>query len=263
MIKGLDHVVILVRDLTAAVRDYSALGFTVVPGGEHADGASHNALVAFADGSYLELIAFKGAVPKEHPFYRAGVDQGMMTYALMPDEIQQTVQEARARGLEMSAPRSGGRLRPDGKRLEWQTSQPPSHDLPFLCYDVTPRELRVPGGDAHKHANRAVGIQRLGIAVTDIAASKQHYTALLGPEAALGDIHPPDGTLRSAFQVGGTTIVLMQPAGDALLKEYLQARGEGPYRMDVQVEGANARHGHVEPEASCGVMLKFTGPAGK
>jgi hypothetical protein len=57
--------------------------------------------------------------------------------------------------------------------------------------------------------------------------------------------------------------VLMQPTGDVLLKEYLQSRGEGPYRMDVQVEGAGARHGQVEPEASCGVMLKFTGRAGK
>jgi catechol 2,3-dioxygenase-like lactoylglutathione lyase family enzyme len=263
MIKGLDHVVILVRDLDQAVRDYTALGFTVVPGGEHADGKSRNALVAFADGAYLELIAFMGAVPQEHPFYRTGVDQGLITYALLPDEIQQTVQEAQARGLAMSAPRSGGRLRPDGVRLDWQTSQPPTRDLPFLCYDVTPRDLRVPGGDAHNHANGAVGIQRLGIGVEDIKESKKRYSALLGPDSALGDIHPPDGTLRSAFQVGGTTIVLMQPAGDALLKEYLQLRGEGPYRMDVHVEGAEARHGQVDPEAACGVLLRFALHAGR
>jgi len=55
----------------------------------------------------------------------------------------------------------------------------------------------------------------------------------------------------------------MQPAGDSMLKEYLQARGEGPYRMDARVEGVNARQEHVEPEASCGVMLKFVGTAGK
>ena len=44
------------RDLAAAVQDYNALGFTVVPGGEHTDGASYNTLVAFANGSYLAAM---------------------------------------------------------------------------------------------------------------------------------------------------------------------------------------------------------------
>lgn len=263
MIKGLDHVVILVRDLDAAVRDYTALGFTVMPGGEHADGASHNALVSFADGSYMELIAFRGAVPKEHPFYREGVEEGLITYALLPGNIERTVQEARERGLGMTQPRSGGRLRPDGVRLEWQTSQPPTRDLPFLCYDVTPRELRVPGGKAQKHRNGVVGIQSLGIAVEDVGESKKRYAALLGPEASLGDSSPAGGTIMSSFQVGGTTIVLMQPTSDKHLKEYLQHRGEGPYNMDLRTQGAGAGQRHVDPKASHGVILSFIEPSGK
>ncbi|MCW5883173.1 MAG: VOC family protein, partial [Anaerolineae bacterium] len=59
MLKGIDHIVILVHDLAQAQADYAALGFTVVPGGEHTGGATHNARVAFADGSYVELLAFK------------------------------------------------------------------------------------------------------------------------------------------------------------------------------------------------------------
>jgi catechol 2,3-dioxygenase-like lactoylglutathione lyase family enzyme len=38
----LDHLVILVRDLDRAVRDYEGLGFTVTPGGKHADGLTRN-----------------------------------------------------------------------------------------------------------------------------------------------------------------------------------------------------------------------------
>ena len=68
MLKGIDHVVILVKNLDQAVADYTQLGFNVVPGGEHTDGATHNALVAFADGSYLELIAFKREAP-EHRWW--------------------------------------------------------------------------------------------------------------------------------------------------------------------------------------------------
>jgi catechol 2,3-dioxygenase-like lactoylglutathione lyase family enzyme len=54
----LDHVVILVAELERAIADYTTLGFTVQRGGTHAGGSTHNALVGFADGSYLELIAF-------------------------------------------------------------------------------------------------------------------------------------------------------------------------------------------------------------
>ena len=57
MLKGIDHLVIVVPELEAAVATYRGLGFTVVPGGRHPIG-THNALIAFTDGSYLELIAF-------------------------------------------------------------------------------------------------------------------------------------------------------------------------------------------------------------
>ena len=38
---------------------------TVVPGGTHADGATHNALVVFADGAYIELPAWRAPAPEE------------------------------------------------------------------------------------------------------------------------------------------------------------------------------------------------------
>ncbi|HKX52110.1 MAG TPA: VOC family protein [Candidatus Binatia bacterium] len=57
MFLGIDHLVIVVKDLEQAANDYQQLGFTVVPGGKHPVG-SHNVLISFADGSYLEVIAF-------------------------------------------------------------------------------------------------------------------------------------------------------------------------------------------------------------
>src|SRR5216684_222849 len=56
MLKGIDHIVIVVRDLDAAVADYGRLGFTVVRGGRHPSMGTHNALIAFSDGAYFELI---------------------------------------------------------------------------------------------------------------------------------------------------------------------------------------------------------------
>lgn len=47
----IDHVVIGVYDLGQAVTDYRAAGFNVIPGGRHADGLTHNALIVFQDGT--------------------------------------------------------------------------------------------------------------------------------------------------------------------------------------------------------------------
>lgn len=203
MIFGLDHLVILVRDLDAAVRDYTELGFTVVPGGEHTGGVSHNALISFDDGSYIELFAFKGDAPPDHPFYREGLNEGPVTFALLPDNIESTVEEAQQRGLAMEPPKDGGRLRPDGRRIEWRTSQPPARYLPFLCADVTPRDLRVPWGEALKHPNGVSGITRVHVAVDNPEQAVADYSALLG-------LAPEQGWKGgvASFQLGSTAVEL-------------------------------------------------------
>src|SRR5215218_9474674 len=155
MIQGIDHAVILVNDLAAAQRDYVALGFTVVAGGENAGGRTHNALVAFADGSYLELIAFKPPLPGQPApsgeeglsplsrrwLARAAAGEGLLDFALLPTAMADDVAAARARGLALDGPFPGGWRRPDGQEIAWQTATSPTPDLPFLCGDVTPREL--------------------------------------------------------------------------------------------------------------------------
>src|SRR5438045_2309113 len=180
---GLDHVVILVNDLEAASADYAGLGFTVIPGGEHADGTTHNALIAFADGAYLELIAFRRPAPDGHIFRPAEEGwEGIVAFALLPSNIRDVIEAARDRGLEIEGPREGGRVRPDGQRVSWEIGRPDAHDLPFLCADVTPRDLRVPGGAARQHPNGVVGITGVCVAVSHLAASVERYRALLGAE---------------------------------------------------------------------------------
>ncbi len=206
MIQSIDHIVILVSDLEEAVRDYTELGFNVVPGGEHTGGVSHNALIAFEDGSYIELIAFRGPVPADHHFYREGVTEGLITFALLPGAIETDVAAARARGVEYDGPTPGGRLRPDGTRIEWQIATPHTHDLPFLCADVTPRELRVPGGDAHIHKNGATGIAYITIETRNLQESIIRYRDLLDIEPTISKGEDIDTT--AWFALGGSNIIL-------------------------------------------------------
>ncbi len=231
----LDHVVILVADLGAAVRDYAALGFTVEPGGTHAEGTTHNALVVFGDGSYLELIAF--LKPDARHRWGAWAErswEGFVDFALLPDSVPRVVDAARGCGLAYEGPIAGGRVRPDGERLEWQLGTPPTPDLPFLCGDLTPRTLRVPEGQARVHANGVQGVAAVTVAVADLDASLARWRTLLGVHAD-EDVRtlamPGLGVRQAVLRLGSTTLLLAAPGPDeresAALRQLLAASGEG------------------------------------
>ncbi len=153
MLKGIDHVVVVVADLEAAIESYGELGFTVVRGGKHNIG-THNALLAFADGSYIELIAFLAPV-KGHPWYAAlSAGSGLVDFCMRTDDLRADVDAFRRAGVSIGDPGAMTRDRPDGYRLSWVLSipNPPFNgSVPFLIKDETPRDERVP---ARAHASK-------------------------------------------------------------------------------------------------------------
>jgi catechol 2,3-dioxygenase-like lactoylglutathione lyase family enzyme len=219
MITMVDHVVILVHDLAQAITNYEALGFTVVPGGEHTDGSTHNALIGFDDGTYLELLAFKRENEQHRWWRHVATGEGLIDFAVLPSDPDSDVAAARERGLEMVGPFAGGRNRLDGVRLEWKTAFATAEETPFFCGDVTPRELRVPGGEAVKHANGVVGIAEVVVAVQDAPLSAARYAALLGVEPVLA------GSF-ARFTLGSGAIEL-RGSDDPQVAEQLAKRGEG------------------------------------
>ena len=233
---ALDHIVIAVADLDAAFADYRKLGFTVLRGGEHANGITHNVLVILEDGAYLELIAWKRPDPGNRwseVFQRAG--EGFVDYALLPGDIGAVVSAAQKRGLDMADPMPGGRNRPDGERLEWQTARSPQSDVPFLCGDVTPRRLRVQEGDVRRHPNGITGVAALKVAVQDLDASLTRNAALLGADGKVetGNATVAGAPARTAVLTlgNGTRVTLASPTGTGALADHLSARGEGPFSV--------------------------------
>ena len=177
MLRQLDHVVLVARDLNSAIADHRRRGFTVTPGGEHADGVTHNALISFADGSYLELVAFRDlGRALAHRWWKIAADGGgLADFALLSDDI--TADSAALADLVKIPPKDGGRIRPDGVELKWRTAvlKPP---LPFVIEDITARDLRVPGGAAAEHANGATGIATVTIGAVDVADAEWRYATL-------------------------------------------------------------------------------------
>ena len=177
MLRQLDHVVFVVRDLQSAIDDYRRRGFTVTSGGQHADRITHNALVPFSDGSYLELAAFRDLSRSlNHRWWHIAAEGGgYADFALLSDDL--AADTAALGALVKTPPRGDGRTRPDGVELKWRTVVLKA-PLPFIIQDVTPRELRVPGGAATDHANGAMGIASLVVGATDISDAEWSYAVL-------------------------------------------------------------------------------------
>jgi catechol 2,3-dioxygenase-like lactoylglutathione lyase family enzyme len=245
----LDHIVIGVSDLAQTIVDYRSLGFTVVEGGKHPGRTSHNALVVFEDGAYLELIAWQAPAPEER-WYRVRSEHGdgLVDFALLPDNTVTVLAAARARGLTtLNGPIDGGRVRPDGERLQWQTARHATPDLPFLCGDVTPRALRVPEGDVRVHPNGTRGVAALAVGLHDLDASLIRYRALLGTgaaDAATPFVLPGTGLRLAVLPLAAAKLVLLSPASAApvagepdiagALRRRLASRGEGPCALSLR-----------------------------
>ena len=185
MVTRLDHLVILVGDLAVAVRDYESLGFAVTPGGEHADGLTHNALIPFEDGSYLELVAFLDPDdPRDNVWgWRRFLSSGgLIDYCVASDDLAADAHRLEGLGFDVDGPADGGRRLPGGAGIRWRVARIRQDGmvLPFLIEDLTPRSSRVPSGPPAEHPNGATGISRLEIATPDPEGAARTLAALIG-----------------------------------------------------------------------------------
>jgi catechol 2,3-dioxygenase-like lactoylglutathione lyase family enzyme len=276
----LDHVVLAVRNLARAIRHFESLGFTVVRGGEHASGRTHNALIAFADGSYLELLALKrwsqrtllrvlgsigalGAITARLPLReRRFVEQfiaggGLVDFAILSHDIDGAIAAMRERGIAVDGPLAQGRTRPDGQRLSWKLAMPRAGDLPFIIADVTPRALRVPDGAARRHRNAVMGIASLVMAVMRLDVSAERYGGLLGAEPERISREPVPGARTVDFILGSTAITLVQPTNAASpVGRFLALSGERPYAIRLHTSrrvGAEA----LDPARTEGARIEL------
>lgn len=243
----LDHLVVLVHDLSQATKDYESLGFRVASGGKHADGLTRNALIPFKDTTYLELVAFLDRNDPRDNLWRwrsAGVS-GLIDWCVASDDLRAQIQTLSRYGLEAGDPFEGGRRLPDGTELKWRTVRfkQEGRALPFLIEDLTPRETRVPGGRATEHPNGATGIAGLTIAVADLDQSAALFGALSGDEElerrSVQDLHAVEYKVRA----GPHAIGLVAPTEQqGPIQGHLDARGPGPFgiALTTKKEGSSA-----------------------
>lgn len=241
MLTGIDHIVIVVNDLAAASTQFEAAGFTVTPGGSHPTG-THNSLIPFQDGSYLELIAIENAeLAKGHPWFeRMAGKEGFVTFAVGADPLDYELERLASRGIAAVDRKDGARSRPDGQLLQWKSSalqSDPPVFLPFLIQDVTDHDLRVPGGDAAEHKNGVKGITGLTIVTGNVEQAMTPYGQMLSAPVAALD-HGFEGVQQGwRYFIEEYWVDLIQPpAGDSALAAFRTTYGDGIYQLYLTVD---------------------------
>ena len=177
-----DHVVIVVDDLDHAVAAFSSEGFNVVSGG--INGPTHNAIIAFSDGTYIELISLRSKIVRRafqcahtlgllrlrrrlrNDFTNRlltwfGSNQGFMDLCVRAESLDELSQPSKRLGYTFTPSVPFARTRPDGMKVMWRLMGACDLAAPFYIEDVTARRLRIPDGEAQSHPNGALGILRI------------------------------------------------------------------------------------------------------
>lgn len=205
-----DHAIVVVSSLPESVNSFERAGFTVTPGGKHDAVPTENALVCFADGGYLELLATRdretrtelrrlraterwelhvrgvSAVARRFLPLLAGPD-GVADWVVRSESIARDAPRLRAAGVVASGPVEMSRERPDGERIAWQLLLPESPLHPFRIADRTPRERRVPE-DEHSttHANGATGVAAVHLRAPVVPLAALDLGGALGVVPVIG-----------------------------------------------------------------------------
>ncbi|MEO3433279.1 VOC family protein [Inquilinus sp. CAU 1745] len=201
---GIDHPLILVRDIEAAVRRFRALGFTVTPVGRHPWGTS-TALAMF-DGCLIELMSvYDEGLIDERPAgtFRFGRHirdhleerEGISLLALHSEDADGDEAALRDRGIACQGTIEFGRdvTLPDAGADRTATTLKIIHDpaLPrlsnFLCHQHRPDLIYVPAW--MDHPNGAFGIRQVTIlaAEADQPRVRRRLAGLYG-ESAIFDL---------------------------------------------------------------------------
>jgi hypothetical protein len=229
MIQAIDHLVIAVNDLDRAAEDYERLGFSPIPGGKHPVG-SHNALISFRDGSYLELIGFYREAADHRWWDALGKGERLVDFCFQTDELRGDTKKLREAGVAINDPVPWSRRRPDGYELKWLLSLATgSHRgiAPFLIEDITPRTERIP--QQFHQPNGIAGIEKIIAAVAELEEIDKWYNALLsaaGQPVSNADLGA-DG-LRYSFGPHALEFLVPRHPASPLI-DWIRRFGPSPY----------------------------------
>jgi hypothetical protein len=207
---GIDHAVVMVRDLDKAAESWRSLGFTVSPRGTHSAHMGTGNYTIMLDPDYIELLGV--LAPTEHNApARALLEtrEGIERVAYTATDSAAGAEEIRARGYVPLGPNDFERpvTMPDGsfsaakfRTFQWPVKEAPAGMRIFACQHKTRDTVWIP--ELMRHANGAKHLRQVVLVAPDPAQEAAHLSRLTDREARKdsdGALAVPSGGERADF----------------------------------------------------------------
>lgn len=231
---NVDHAGICAYQLEPLQKAFAAMGLETIYGGAHSTSGTHNALLGFDDGSYLELIAPNpdSAVKTKTNDYDALKPDRAQTcfWATGSRNILNDVLQLRKLGFEIQSPQLGSRKRPDGILVVWDTAafdeKSGGDILPFFIQDRGLRSIRIKPSPSVA-GSELRGIEWVVTGVKDLDASIALIRKAYGWPAPTLASDTAFGARMAYF--AGTPVILAAPLDkSSWLNGQVEKFGQGP-----------------------------------
>jgi len=209
-IVGIDHAVIMVRDLDQAAANWTKLGFTVSPRGTHSAHMGTGNYTIMLDPDYIELLGVLSPTELNAPA-RAFLDrrEGIERVAFTAVDSAEGAEEIRARGYAPIGPTDFERpvTMPDGglsaakfRTFQWPVAEAPGGVRIFACQHKTRETVWIPA--LMTHANGAKRLREVLLVAGEPAKEAAHLSRMIDREAraqADGSVAVASGADRADF----------------------------------------------------------------
>ena len=208
---GIDHAVVVVRDLDKAADNWRRLGFTVSPRGTHSAKMGSGNTTIMLDPDYIELLGVLVETAHNAPT-RAFLDrsgEGIERIAFTAVDSAAGAEEIRARGYEPLGPTDFERpvTMPDGSQsaarfriFQWPLSEAPAGLRIFACQHKTRETVWIP--ELMKHANGAKRLKQALVVSPEPAKDAAQLARMIDRDVKAepdGAVAVPSGPDRADF----------------------------------------------------------------
>jgi hypothetical protein len=207
---GIDHAVVMVKELDTAAENWKRLGFTVSRRGTHSAHMGTGNYTIMLDPDYIELLGVLAPTELNAPA-RAFLEksEGIERVAFTAIDAAAGADEIRARGYAPVGPTDFERpvTMPDGslaaakfRTFQWPVSEAPAGMRIFACQHKTRETVWIP--ELMHHANSAKRLNKVLLLAPEPAREAAHLARLMDAERRTepdGAIAVPSGTDRADF----------------------------------------------------------------
>lgn len=208
---GIDHAVVMVRDLDKAAENWKRLGFTVSPRGTHSAHMGSGNYTIMLDPDYIELLGVLVETEHNAPAraFLAKRGEGIERIAFTALDSTAGAEEIRARGFVPVGPIDFERpvTMPNGslssakfRVFQWPVAEAPGGVRIFACQHKTRETVWIP--ELMKHANGAKRLRQALIVSPEPAKDAAHLARMIDREVRAepdGAIAVPSGSDRADF----------------------------------------------------------------